>query len=123
MMNRFILVLSLLFGLNSGFAQVPIDSNANYPIGTQQTNSFIDDDLLGQKGVEFFNALAKQSQLYSFLLSLDSGVPAIARQLKYVALLNEAHLTNQLLSHMLSTLNHNNQLLHHFISKGESMDG
>lgn len=122
-MKKHIMALLLILGAANGFAQEPMESIAGSPIDSQRAKVLIDEDILDQKGVEFFNALAKHSQLYSFLLSLERGVPEIAKQLKYLALLNEAHLTNQTLSHLLIALNHNNQLLETFINKGERLDG
>lgn len=83
-----------------------------------------DNIMIGQKGVDYFRSVLKGSQLYTFLISLDSGVPQIARQVEYVALLNEVHRANQTLAQLLVEVQKNNHLLsQNKFNKGGVMDG
>ncbi len=133
MINPFILAISLLVvAMNgfaqlpmdtTGFAQIPMESTANPPIASPSEKDLFDDHILGHKGVEYFKLLSKQSQLYAYLFALSEVVPEMARQVEFVALFNEAHQTNQNLSHLLIALSTNNQLLEKLVQKGEAKNG
>ena len=92
---------------------------------SQVNHVFLTDNIMiGQKGVDYFRSVLKGSQLYTFLISLDSGVPQIARQVEYVALLNEVHRANQTLAQLLVEVQKNNHLLsQNKFNKGGVMDG
>ena len=92
---------------------------------SQGNHVFLTDNIMiGQKGVDYFRSVLKGSQLYTFLISLDSGVPQMARQVEYVALLNEVHRVNQTLAQLLVEVQKNNQLLsQNKFNKGGAMDG
>jgi hypothetical protein len=92
---------------------------------SQVNHVFLTDNIMiGQKGVDYFRSVLKGSQLYTFLISLDSGVPQIARQVEYVALLNEVHRANQTLTQLLVEVQKNNHLLsQNKFNKGGVMDG
>lgn len=73
----------------------------------------VEDDhrLLGRWGVNFFDSIQKNSQLYALLMSLDVEAPEIGRKLEYLALLNEAHQTNRRLVLILRAIQETNQIL------------
>lgn len=122
-MNQLIMALTLILGSQAGLAGVPMATNEQPCSSIQGSSLVVDNELIGQKGVYFFGNILKNSRLYGFLLSLESNVPELAGQLKYLALLNEAHLANQTLTQLLVELKKNNQLLEHHNHKGGAMDG
>ena len=122
-MNKLIMVLALLLGSDAGFANASRVINDNSYSPTQGSSLLVDNDMVGQNGVHFFGSILKNSSLYNFLLSLDDSVPQMAKQLEYVALLNEVHLANQTLSQILVALQKNNHLLEHFAQRGGAMNG
>lgn len=122
-MNQLIMALSLILGSHTGFAHSSLAANEQSCSSIQGSTLLADNEMMGQKGVDFFGTILKKNRLYAFLLALDVNVPQVAKQLEYVALLNEVHLANQTLSQILAALQKNNQLLEHGIHKGGAMDG
>lgn len=122
-MKQLIMALTFILGSHAGFAHMSLAANKQSCSSIQGSNLIADHEMMGQKGVDLFGSILKKSEMYAFLLALDSNVPQIAKQLEYVALLNEAHLANQTLSQMVEALQKNNQLLEHHIHKGGAVDG
>lgn len=114
----------LVLGLSTGFASQSLAVNEKSRPSTQGQSLFVDNGIMGQQGIELFRFIGEKSGLYAFLLALDNGVPAVSRQLEYVALFNEVHSANHNLSQILLALQKNNQLLECQIQKGgAAMDG
>lgn len=71
----------------------------------------VDDKIIGDNGAQYFDKILSGGGLYVLLVSLNSELPEIAQTLEYIALFQEAHTTNNLLSDILVELKKNNQLL------------
>ena len=122
-MKKLILVFCLFAGAGSCLANTSMPSNARGVVASEVPGLIENNEMLGQKGVDFLGSIAKTSRLYVYLMSLSSNVPEISRQLEFVALFNEAHATTQELSQIKLELQKMNQLLAYQYKRGQAMNG
>ncbi|HAU0311402.1 TPA: hypothetical protein JBF89_13215 [Legionella pneumophila] len=123
MMKTRILLLALALGSQFATATPMFSADEKSCSAVKGTNIYADNELIGQGGVDFYKTILSKSQLYTFLLSLESNTPQITKQLEFVALINEVHLANQTLSALLGAVEKNNALLERQARKGGAMDG
>ena len=69
-MKRLILACCLLAGAGPCLANTPMPSNAREVVGLEVTNRIENNEILGQKGVDFLGSIAKTSRLYMYLTHL-----------------------------------------------------
>lgn len=118
-MNRLIIGLALIMGSFASVANASAVVNEEAPIHAQGVGLVADNQLLGQRGVDFLEGITKGSRLYAFLLMLDTNVPEITKQIEFVALFNELHFANENLLQLLAATEKNNKLLKYLIHEGE----
>ena len=121
-MNNLMLLVALLFG-SQGASALMLDSrlalaSIEQPSGFIPSDNGVDgNEMKGDIGVQMFNETMKQSPLYSLLLMLDSETSLVAKNAKYVVMVNEAHQTNVTLTQLLAVTQKNNQLLEQLLIK------
>lgn len=109
-MNQFIMALTLLIATPLGVASV-IETTPKISCACGQSSTLVShEDMTGQKEIQVFDFVSKNSEVYTLLAGLKASVPDLTQTLEYVVLLNEVHLVSQQMSQILIELQKNNKL-------------
>lgn len=122
-MNQMIVALIILLNSHSGQAVLPKNFGEQPLNPRKSTSTLMLSDIIGQQGIDLFQRILSEGNLYTLLLALNQKTPEIAQQAKYIALLNEIHLANQTLSSLLVELKNNNRMLKQTITGEGTSDG
>ena len=116
-MTNLIVLFALLFGAQEASALMLDSMPATAWVEEQGTrikaldDTGVHNEMMGDRGVQIIHESMKQSPLYALLMMLDSDVPLVANNAKYVAMVNEVHQTNVVLRQLVVATERHNQLL------------
>lgn len=121
-MKNFIVLVALL-SCAQGASAITLDSMSAL-VGIELQNSSIpsinvadSNEMRGDSGVQMFDDTMKQSPLNALLLALDTEAPLVAKNAKYVVMVNETHQTQLMLTQLLAATQNNNQLMEQLLIK------